>query len=214
MINEDTTNNPYNICTWKPVSECKDCPIAGILKCRFNKKDFIQFIALYLFFAIPAFTGMILGGYGWYILGYVGFMIFFFFVWESRILCSHCPYYAENGRILHCIANYGVVKLWKYHPEPMSKLEKLQLIIGFTIFLSYPFVFLILGRQYLLTLLTLLGVIIFFGVLHKYTCSRCINFSCPFNTVPKRIIDEYLKRNPVIKKVWEVHGWQTNDTLS
>ena len=62
-------------------------------------------------------------------------MLFFFFVWEARILCSHCPYWAEEGRILHCHANYGVIKIWRYHPEPMSKFEQVQFIVGVLIFL-------------------------------------------------------------------------------
>ncbi len=200
---QEQNNNPYNICTWRPISMCRDCSIAGRLKCRYNSGDLHHFICLFLTFAIPAFIGMILGGYGWYILGEVGFMIFFFTLWEIRILCSHCPYYAEKGRVLHCIANYGSLKVWKYHPEPMSKSEKVQLIIGFIILCGYPFPFLILGGQYILAFLALWGGIMFFWTLQKYTCSKCINFSCPLNRVSKEVVEEFLKRNSVMRKAWE-----------
>lgn len=192
--------NPYNICIWRPADECKDCPIIGRLKCRFNSKDLFCFIGLSSLFFLPSFFGIIRGGYGWYILGWVVFMLFFFEVWEIRILCSHCPYYAEKGRTLHCIANFGCLKIWKYNPEPMNTSEKVQLMIGVTILFGYPFPFLILGKQFILALLAGLGAFIFFWALRKYTCPRCVNFSCPLNRVSKDIADEFLKRNPIIEK--------------
>ena len=56
---------------------------------------------------------------------------------EIRVLCSHCPYYAEEGRILHCLANHGTIKLWKYHPEPMRFWEKLGFLGGIIFFLYF-----------------------------------------------------------------------------
>lgn len=200
--------NPHNICSWRPVSECKDCPLAGRLKCRFNWGDLSHFVGLFLLFLLPSLIGMILSGYFWAILGWIGFWIFFFEIWEIRILCSHCPYYAEKGRTLHCIANYSSLKLWRYHPEPMSRLEKIQLITGFIILGGYPFPFLILGRQVIFAFLAFWALVMFFWTLHKYTCSVCVNFSCVLNTVPKKVVNEYLNRNPVMKKAWEEHGWQ------
>lgn len=214
MKEQEQNNNPYDICTWRPISECKDCPVVGRLKCRFKWGDLFHFAGLFLTFAIPAFIGMILGGYGWYILGEVCFMIFFFNFWAIRILCSHCPYYAEKGRVLHCIANYGSLKIWKYHPKPISKLEKVQLVIGSIILCSYPFPFLILGKQYILALLALWGGIISLWTLQKYTCSKCVNFSCPLNKVPKEVVDEYLIHNPVMRNAWEENGYQIGKTDS
>jgi hypothetical protein len=199
------------ICMWHPVSECKDCSLGRYLKCRFNPKDLYQFVGLFLLFAVPSLLGMIRGGYPIYILGWIGFWIFFFEVWEIRILCSHCPYYVENGRVLHCIANYGSLKLWKYHPEPITKSEKIQLIIGFLILGGYPFPFLILGKQLILGVTALCALIVFFWILRKYTCSRCVNFSCILNTVPREILIAYLRRNPVMKNAWEEQGWSVNE---
>jgi len=216
MEKQRQTNNPYNVCSWRPISECKNCIVAGRLKCRYNSGDLYHFMGIFWTFAIPAFIGMMLGGYGWYLIGWIGFMVIFIYFpgWEIRILCSHCPYYAEKGRVLHCIANYGSPKVWKYHPEPMSRPEKAQLIIGFITLVGYPFPFLILGRQYILGFLALWGGAIFFWTLRKYTCSKCVNFSCPLNQVPKEVIDEYLERNPVMRKAWEENGWQIGDAIS
>jgi len=203
-----TDSNPYDICTWRPASECAGCLLAGRLKCRFDRGDLMHFVGLFVGFSLPAVVGMILGGYGWYILGWIAFCLLFFELWEIRILCSHCPYYAERGLVLHCIANYGSLKLWRYHPEPMGRAEKVQLALGLTILCGYPFPFLILGRQFPLALVALWGAVLFFWTLRRYTCSRCVNFSCPLNTVPKEVIDGYLMLNPVMREAWERSGWR------
>jgi len=166
---------------------------------------------MFLAFALPAFIGVILSGYGWYLLGWVAFWLVFFEFWEIRILCSHCPYYAERGATLHCIANYGSLKLWNYRPEPMSTFEKVQLWIGFSILGGYPFPFMILGGQYLWAVVALWGSAMFFWTLRRYTCSQCVNFSCPLNCVSKEIVDAYLERNPVMREAWEKSGWQIRE---
>ncbi len=73
---------------------------------------------------------------------------------------------------------------------------------------SHPFPFVILGEQFIPFLLAAVGLIVFFGALQRFTCSRCVNFSCFLNQVPKKLVDEYLKRNLVMRKVWEENGWQ------
>lgn len=208
MKGQGEANNPYDICTWKPVSECRDCPIAGRLKCRYNTGDLLRFIGLFLAFLVPALVGMVLGGYGWFLLGWAGLAVIFFGFWEIRILCSHCPFYAEKSATLHCIANFGCPKLWRYRPEPISSSEKIQLAIGFVMVCGYPFPFLILGEQFILLLVTALELAVFFLGLQRYTCSRCVNLSCLLNRVPKEVVDEYLKLNPVMRKAWEENGWQ------
>jgi hypothetical protein len=38
--------------------------------------------------------------------------------------------------------------------------------------------------------------------------TRCINFSCPINAVPKPLVDSYLKNNPVMRLAWEKSGYR------
>lgn len=204
-------NNPHDICTWRPEADCDGCSLACQLKCRYSCRHLLHFVGMFGVFVIPAFIGVIQSGYGWYLLGWIAYWLIFFELWEIRILCSHCPYYAERGTTLHCIANYGSLKLWKYRPEPMSTLEKVQLWIGFAILGGYPFPFIILGRQYLWAIAALWGLVMFFWTLREYTCSRCVNFSCPLNTVPKEIIDAYLERNPVMRQAWQESGWSIGE---
>ena len=50
--------------------------------------------------------------------------------------------------------------------------------------------------------------ILFVALLLKNFCLNCVNFSCPFNRVPKDVVDEYLKKNEVMRKAWEKSGWK------
>jgi hypothetical protein len=148
------------------------------------------------------------GGYsnqiGWMFV----FWIFFFGFWEIKILCSHCPFYAKEGFGLECIANFGCPKFWKYNPAPINRWEKFQLVVGFGILFGYPIYFSIIGEQYLWAGLTALGTIVFFVILGRNTCSKCVNFSCLFNRVPKEVVDEYLQKNEVMRKAWEEAGYK------
>lgn len=203
--------NPSGICTWQDISQCTGCPITGRLKCRFNWSDLSVFLLMFLPPAIAAVAGMFRAGFGWFLLGWVGFAAFFFFVWEARVLCSHCPFWAREGRVLHCLANHGVIKIWRYHPEPMSRAEQIQFLIGALIIVAYPFPFLVLGGEYLLALIMASGMLAFGWNLKHNVCTHCVNFSCPLNGVPKAVVDAYLRQNPVMREGWEKSGYQLGD---
>lgn len=208
---QELERNPYNLCTWRPEAACADCSLGGRLKCRFRAGDLLHFLGMFGGFAFPAIIGVTLGGYGWWLLGWLAFALVFFELWEIRILCSHCPYYAEKGHTLHCIANYGSLKVWKYRPEPMSQSEKIQLWIGFAILGGYPFPFLLLGGQFVFAFLAFWGLCLFFWTLQKYTCPQCVNFSCPLNRAPKEVVDGFLRRNPTMRAAWEASGWRVEE---
>ena len=88
--------------------------------------------------------------------------------------------------------------------RPMSNAEKTQLIVSFAIMAGYPLVFMILVAQTLYLVITAAGLVAFFGALFKFKCSRCVNFSCPFNRVPKPVVQAYLARNPVIQQTLRI----------
>lgn len=201
-------NNPYNICIWKEIEECTSCILKEKLICHFNRKYLLSFIGSFFVFAITAFIGVIISGYGWFLLGWVGFWLIFFEIWEIRILCSHCPYYGGESRVLHCIANYGSLKIWKYKPKPMNTSEKIQLIIGFIMLVGYPLIFLILDSQFIFLIISIMEIFIFFTFLLIKRCNRCVNFSCPLNRVKKVCIDIFLKKNPAMRKAWEDSGYK------
>ena len=207
-LEQTLSKKPSMPCTWQSTSECQDCSIEGSLMCRFDSKDLVSFLMNCLPFGVTAIAGTIRAGYGWYLFLWLVYSIFFFFVWEARVLCSHCPMWAEESRVLHCHANHGVIKIWKYRPGPMSKSEQIQFVVGALVFIGFPFIFLLLGKEYLLALIGLAAIISAAFNLRKHTCSRCINFSCPMNAVPQQFVDAYLERNPSMRAAWEASGYR------
>jgi hypothetical protein len=193
-------------CTAKTALSCEGCSLNGTLMCRFEKRDLTHFLMIFLPFFVTAIGGVIAGGYGWWLFGWLAYAIFFFYVWEARVLCSHCPYWAEDGRLLRCHANYGVIKLWKYRPGPMSRSEQIQFSIGALLLVLYPLVFMLLGREYLLAAVGLVSAISFGYLLWQDSCDRCVNFSCPLNHVDSEARQAFFTRNPIIAEVWKANS--------
>ena len=166
------------------------------------------------------FMGL-LAGLWWALIVYVtGTLVFFGLGLETRILCSHCPYWASDSKLLNCWAYPNTYKFWRYRPGPMNNIEKLLLILFFAFLAFFPVVmtaygiWLIATSPLLNNLFTLLGIIgittgtllaglQFFYVLQFYFCSRCINFSCPFNRVSTDKMKAYLQKNDVMKRAFE-----------
>lgn len=202
------------ICIWKDKLECSNCRIKDQLHCHAHIKYSIYFGSGFLAALIPALIGIFFSGFEIsslliILIGWIIYALFFFCVWESRILCSHCPYYANNNqKTLHCDINRGAYKISRFHPEPMKKSEKIQFLIGAGILIGYPIPFLIIGKQVLMLTLTLIGIGIWITIIQLKTCPVCVNFSCPLNRVPKDIVDEFLKNNPRMRKAWEESGYK------
>ena len=96
-----------------------------------------------------------------------------------------------------------MIKIWRYHPEPMSKSEQVQFIVGVLIFLLYPIVFTVVGGQVLLAGIALVSAASFGYLLYSEICNRCVNFSCPLNNVPEEVRRAYLEKNPVMGEAWK-----------
>jgi hypothetical protein len=178
---------------------------------RFERSDLLSFLFGFLPFGIAVVAGLVRSGLGLYLLGWLAYWPFFFFVWEGRVLCSHCPYWAVEGRMLRCHANYGVIKFWRYRPGPMSGWEKAQFILGGALFIGFPLVLLLVGAEYVLALIAAAAAVDAVYNLWRHGCSRCVNFSCPANHVPKQVVDAYLRRNPAMLEAWEESGYVLGD---
>ena len=222
--------NPYNICTLDDQYDCTSCGIQGKLACKWDKKILSGFHAIGFPPVVIAIFGMvlvgILTGIWWFLIAYLIYCPVMFVVSEGRFLCSHCPYWAEDSKTLHCLGNHGNPKLWRYHPEPMNKFEQFMMyFLIATIFFVFPLAALGYGIWFLsyhyagyglISLLGLIGITVaslltsftLVAVLKIFFCSKCINFSCPLNTVSKPVIDEYLDKNPVMKEAWEKKGYK------
>ena len=220
--------NPDDICTWDDDSSCEACAAQGRLNCKWNDRLLAGFLLVWIPFTVMSWFGMavvtLLTGAWWPLVVYGVFCIAFFLVFEIRILCSHCPYYSRDGVALRCLSKNGALRIWRYHPEPMNRFERVSLIVGLSFFGGFPVLVQAYGVAFItvnyadysqLTLLGMIGFMVatllcsitYFEVFLIYICPKCVNFSCPLNRVPKPIVDEYLKMNPVMKEAWEEAGY-------
>ncbi|HOO89972.1 MAG TPA: hypothetical protein PLA74_04040 [Syntrophales bacterium] len=193
--------NPREPIATCEVRSCDDCPVNTTLHCHFSLKDWIHFLLI-------AFPPFIAGGAGIYhvsgllLIPWIVFVIAFFGFIEIRVMCSHCPHYAESESSLKCWANYGSPKVWKYRPGPMTVTEKIVFLGGFVIVWGYPVPFLFFGPQMFLLILYLMTTGGFFMTLKMFLCSQCMNFACPLNSVDEKIRNQFFARNPSIAKAW------------
>ncbi len=223
--------NPYNICTIDPKSNCISCKNNYKIDCKFNIKHTILSILVINSFLIISLLGLfyigMITGIWWMLILYIIFTLLFFILIEPRVTCSHCPYYAERRLCFNCTGNMITPKIWKYNPEPINKYEKAVTFNGFIFLGAFPIFSELFGIWFLysngfnflnhsffglilILISTTLTCTIFYALFLLLYCPRCVNFSCYFNKVPKLIVDEYLKKNPVIRKAWEKKGYKIN----
>lgn len=198
-------------CSARDAAECADCCLDDRLMCRFDRRDLLAFLFIFLPFGAAAVAGLIEAGFWWAIVAWLACWVFFFFVLEGRVLCSHCPCWAEDGRVLRCHANYGVVKLWRYRPGPMRRWEQVAFLCGSTVFVVLPLAFMVAGRQYGMAIVALVAAISAGYGLLRSGCGRCVNFSCPANRVDRPLVDAYLWRNSAMRAAWEAEGYELEE---
>lgn len=222
--------NPYDICTWKDEAECADCALRCELGCRLDVREFHFFTVSQIPNLALSVFGLVLVGVAtgaWWPLVLFGAACLV--LWgqglETPVLCSHCPFWAEESKTLHCLALTGSPKIWRYRPGPLVTWEKAT----FVAFLSFLLIFPPLTEGYalwsmatdgasfgMLALLGMVGITLatiltgaqFFYILKTRFCARCVNFSYPLNQVPRARVDAYLAHNPVMRAAWEESGHQ------
>ncbi len=158
------------------------------LKIKHEFKDFLywNFVTLILLFS----AGLAIGIYstGW-MFAYIFLVIFHFNILEQRFFCTHCPYYARDGKKLRCMMNWAWPKHFRPRPYPPGKFDLAITTLGFIAVIIFPI-------PWLLKELFLLGsysvsILIFLLTIWRYECSHCIYFGCPFNRVPVELRKEF-----------------------
>jgi hypothetical protein len=185
---------------------CEGCPLQSRLQCHFSGRELVRFFGI-------AFPPFILGGIGiarvnaWLLLPWIGLAIAYFGFVEIRVMCSHCPHYAEPGsKALQCWANYGSPKLWKYRPGPMTRGEKLVFFAGLVVIAGYPLAFLVGTAQWALLAIFGVTVAVMGTLMGRLMCAHCMNFACPFNGVDRTTRAAFFARNPVVAQAWKGEG--------
>lgn len=184
-------------------TSCEGCPVSKDLHCHFQAPD----LAHFLLGVAPVFVVGGAGVYrlgGWWLVPWLVVVLGYFLLLEIRVMCAHCPHYAEPGSTLKCWANYGAPKLWAYRPGPMSGVEKFLFLGGFAVIGCYPLALMVAGGQWFLLSVYVLSTAAFVATLKKFLCSQCMNFACPLNSVDEQVRQEFFARNPQIAQAWGV----------
>lgn len=182
-------------------ASCDGCPAGHDLHCHFRPADWLNF----MFISLPPF---LIGGAGiyrssgWLLLPWLSFAIAYFGLIEIRVMCAHCPHYAEATPSLRCWANYGSPKWWRYRPGPMNLVEKIVFLGGFVVIWGYPPIVLLTTAQLYLLLVYTVTTSGFFMTMSRFMCTRCINFACPLNRVDQPGRDAFFDANPTVAQAW------------
>ena len=219
--------NNANLCTFNPDSPCDTCSNKNEIFCKHDDNKVIVSHLLEQSFILMSLFGVLISSLIletiWIFIIYLIYVLLFFLVIQSRITCSHCPYYAEDRRFLHCSENHFTPKLWRYHPEPITRWEQAGTIVGFGVLGGFPLIIELLAVWVFyqtstdaISLLAILGVFlgtlftlaVFYVTFFFLYCPHCLNFSCILNKVPEKNVNEYLQRNPVMRNAWEKHRKQ------
>jgi len=181
---------------------CEGCPIRERLLCIHTVRDLFDFAVLALSWFIPFLAGMLMGRHWTGLVVWLGLAVVFFGYVEALILCRHCPHYAERGCFLHCHANWGLPKIPGYEPRPMTKLEWSIWLAYVAVLFLYHIPFFIAGHQWLLLAITTWAALMAAWTTWRTQCSRCYNFACRLNRVPKEVREEFFKNCPEYARAW------------
>ncbi len=151
---------------------------------RFRVRYWLRFLLFFAAFFVPAFLGLQAAGSGRWATAWVIMAVTFFGFVLPAILCRHCPHHARKGRFIVCPSAVGPPKLLRYSSKPVSRPEKALFIAGFAGILAFPLPFILASGRYLWAALALIGAGLFFYSEQRFSCSRCLNFSCVLNRVP------------------------------
>lgn len=183
-------------------SDCVGCSVADSMTCHFRPMQLVQFLLI----SLPSFLlgGAALLASGWLpLVVWIAVCLGFFGALEIRVLCSHCPHYAEEGSTLKCWANHGSPKFFKYRPGPLSKAETFWLIAGLVAMWGIPVPFFVIGGMWFLLGVYALVTAGFFVTVKMFLCPQCMNFACPANSVPEKARAAFFARNPVVAAAWK-----------
>ncbi len=147
------------------------------LKYRYSFPDFLYYIGLLAIPVVTAFSAVMDRSgaaaliYLLVLLGSVTVMLRFF--------CTHCPHYCRDENTLKCIFFWGLPKLFRQRPGPLSIMEKCLSVSAPALIMLFPVYWLLQTPE--LFIIYLLSIILFGASVRRNECPRCIYTDCPTN---------------------------------
>lgn len=185
---------------------CRGCEIEGQLICVATLKDVVDFGILFVNWFIPFLAGMIIGEFWIGLAVWFGLSVLFFGYIEAFLFCRHCPAYAEKGFTLRCHANWGMPKIPKFDPRPVSRVGGWLFLLYAAVLFLYYIPFFVISHQWLLLLWCTCAFVTWFWVLQRTQCTRCYHLSCPINRVPDATRQVFFRNYPEFAKAWDKAG--------
>ena len=158
------------------------------LKTEHEFKDFLYWNFITLILLLPAAVAIGMRSTGW-LLVYIFLVAFHFYVLEQRFFCTHCPYYAREGKCVNYMMNWGCPKYFKPRASPPGKFDIAITSLGFIIVILFPLPWLL--KEPFLLAAYLISIALFLLTIWRYECGRCVYFGCPFNRVPAELRKEF-----------------------
>ncbi|MFQ5952999.1 MAG: hypothetical protein ACE5JK_06315 [Candidatus Omnitrophota bacterium] len=210
----------------------KPTDLSKTLNLEWDQKLLTGFMVLFLPYVTIAIFGVLftelLTGIRWMLRTYVVLVLGYFLSFIMGIRGFRHPVYPRKKWFIHCIGGHALPEIWGHHPRPAGAFGKTLKVLGYFSFAAFPLACQAYGIYYILyryesyglyALLglviilsgTALGTITFFVGRGAFFCPFCVDFSCPFNKVPKQTVDEYLRRNPVLREAWEKSGYRLDE---
>jgi len=163
----------------------------GRLQTSFRVTTWARFLFFFSLFFAPAFVGLGKVGLTPIRTAWIFFLGAFFGLVLPAVLCRHCPHYARRGRFIVCPTTVGPPKLLPPSGRTIRPTEKAVFAAGFALVLGFPVVVLALRGSLAPAALTLAGAGLFILGEQAFSCSRCLNFSCLLNRVPRDVQDRW-----------------------
>ncbi len=154
---------------------------------RFRPYLWARFLFFFGLFFVPAYIGLGASGQKGLRTGWIISAAGFFVLVLPAVLCRHCPHYARRGWFIICPSTVGPPKLLKSMSKPVSRPEKAVFAIGFAFVLSFPVGVLAAVGRLGWAGASLAGAGLFFFLEQRFSCSRCLNFTCALNRVPGEV---------------------------
>jgi hypothetical protein len=156
---------------------------APILKSRHTHGDFLFYKLVSVVPLAAAVFAIAQESWTWLAL-YLGWLLVHMVV-VYRVLCTHCPHYGAEDGVTSCHFIAKVPMLFKRREGPLKPVSMgvLMLMLSFSSLAPVPW----LLRHPDLMVLYFLSLGVLFATMMKYECTRCRNFNCPKNQVPKEL---------------------------
>lgn len=178
-------------------STCSSCALDGKTTCRQGCGEVLDFMIPALVFFIPFAGGLIIERAWIWLAVWVALAVPYFIYFQALLVCCRCPHYNTDKPFLTCHAAFGLPKIPRYNPTPLTRAGRLFFYAYLTLVILYPFPFFVVAGQWFLLVIAACALFSWVWFVSRRLCVQCINLFCPFNRLPESPRQKWNELNPV-----------------